>query len=41
MLKNVDTKIKFLTQIIFFFDKEFKKIIINPFFTNIYSQLYL
>ena len=25
MLNNVDTKIKFVTQIIFFFDKEFKK----------------
>ena len=41
MLKNVDTKINFLTQIIFFFDKEFKKSILNLIFTNIYSQLYL
>ena len=39
MLKNVDT-INFLTQIIFFFDKEFQKIIINPkFYQHLFSAL--
>ena len=43
MLKNVDTKINFLIfliQIIFFFDKEFKKFIINPYFyRHLFSSL--
>ena len=40
MLKNVDTKINILTQIIFFFDKEFKKFIINPYFyKHLFSSL--
>ena len=40
MLKNVDTKLNFLTQIIFFFNKEFKKIIINPkFYQHLFSAL--
>ena len=41
MLKNVDTKINFLTQIVFFFD-EFKKIIINPYFyQHLFSALFM
>ena len=39
MLKNIDMKINFLTQIILFFDKEFKKIRINPFLPNLFSTL--
>ena len=40
MLKIVDTKIKFLKQIIFFFDKEFYKTIINPkFYQRLFSAL--
>ena len=41
MLKNVGAKINFFDAFILFFDKEFKKIIINPYFTNIYSHFYL
>ena len=42
MLKNVGTKLIFSTKIILFFDKEFKKIIINPYFlpTFILSSTY-
>ena len=40
MLKNVDTKIKFFTQIIFLFNKEFKTFIINPYFyQHLFSSL--
>ena len=39
MLKNVGIKINFLRQKLFVLDKEFNKIIINPYFSNIYSQL--
>ena len=40
MLKNVDSKINFLTQLIFVFDKEFKKLLLTLIFTNMYSHLY-
>ena len=39
-VKNVGTKI-FSMQIILFFDKEFKKLLLTLIFTNIYSHLYL
>ena len=40
MLKNVGTKIIFSMQIILFFDKEFKKLIINPYlYQHLFSSL--
>ena len=39
MLKNVDTKIKFFDTNNFFFDKEFKKIISNPFNQHLFLAL--
>ena len=42
MLKMLIRKLNFLTQIIFFFDKEFKKIIINPkFYQHLFSALFI
>ena len=40
MLKNIGTKINFLTHKLFFLDEEFKKSLLTPIFTNIYSHLY-